>query len=131
MKEISAHALSDFLDEHPDTLIIDVRFDYEREEVGYLDDSLHVPWFTPDWEINPDFINKIKMISSRGCRMVMVCRSGHRSGDACQLLEEHGYREVYNLKGGHIALAQAEAIQSQPLLSGNFTRLTSAIPAVA
>lgn len=32
--------------------------------------------------------------------IVCLCRSGSRSANACQLLENHGYSKVKNLKGG-------------------------------
>lgn len=35
--------------------------------------------------------------------MVVVCRSGSRSGNACALLAKQGYTQAYNLAGGVMA----------------------------
>lgn len=37
--------------------------------------------------------------------LVFVCRSGQRSGQACQFLQQQGFAKVYNLRGGMIAWA--------------------------
>jgi rhodanese-related sulfurtransferase len=37
--------------------------------------------------------------------LVMVCRSGARSAQACMFLQQQGYEKVYNLRGGMIAWA--------------------------
>ena len=35
--------------------------------------------------------------------IVLVCRSGRRSGDAARLLAQRGFRHVFNLTGGMLA----------------------------
>lgn len=40
--------------------------------------------------------------------LLMVCRSGRRSGNICQELANAGFAEVYNLDGGMIAWNEAE-----------------------
>ena len=37
--------------------------------------------------------------------LIMVCRSGARSAQACMFLQQQGYDKVYNLRGGMIAWA--------------------------
>jgi len=39
--------------------------------------------------------------------VVVVCRSGNRSGSACTTLAKHGFTEAYNLAGGMIAWQKA------------------------
>jgi len=39
--------------------------------------------------------------------VVVVCRSGARSANACALLGKQGFAEVYNLAGGMIAWQKA------------------------
>jgi len=36
-------------------------------------------------------------------KLIMVCRSGARSAQACMFLQQQGYEKVYNLRGGMIA----------------------------
>lgn len=38
-------------------------------------------------------------------KLIMVCRSGARSAQACMFLQQQGYDNVYNLRGGMIAWA--------------------------
>jgi rhodanese-related sulfurtransferase len=46
--------------------------------------------------------------------LVLVCRSGARSGQACAFLTQHGLTEVYNLRGGVMAWAQAGLGLAEP-----------------
>jgi len=43
---------------------------------------------------------------SRTEKLILVCRSGARSAQACMFLAQQGFDEVYNLRGGMIAWAQ-------------------------
>lgn len=38
-------------------------------------------------------------------KLVMVCRSGARSAQACMFMQQQGYDNVFNLRGGMIAWA--------------------------
>jgi len=40
-------------------------------------------------------------------KMVLVCRSGARSAQACMYLQKSGFSNVYNLSGGMIAWLQS------------------------
>ncbi|MBA3814081.1 MAG: rhodanese-like domain-containing protein [Alphaproteobacteria bacterium] len=39
-------------------------------------------------------------------RYVFICRSGHRSAQACTMAHTYGFHKVYNLKGGMVAWNQ-------------------------
>lgn len=51
---------------------------------------------------------------SREEKLVMVCRSGARSAQACMFLQQHGFPEVYNLRGGMMGWVQS-GFQAQQL----------------
>ncbi len=104
MLQIDSRELSELLLRNPCTLVIDVRFDRERTEFGYIKNSRHIPLYTPDWDTNPDFIEEIGKIAVRDTPLVFVCRSGNRSCEACEMVENHGYSEVYNLSEGYMGL---------------------------
>jgi len=38
-------------------------------------------------------------------KLIMVCRSGARSAQACMFLQQQGYDNVFNLRGGMVAWA--------------------------
>ena len=73
--------------------LIDVREEYEFDEVNINGELI------PMGEVleNVDKISKDKQV-------IVQCRSGKRSASVIQSLEkEHGYINLYNLKGGILA----------------------------
>ncbi|GGF33051.1 hypothetical protein GCM10010954_35280 [Halobacillus andaensis] len=78
------------LDENKDLNIIDVR---ENEEVaqGMIPTAQHIPLGNVPEEVNKLDPNK---------EYVMVCRSGRRSMNASEFLNEKGFQKVHNLEGG-------------------------------
>lgn len=44
---------------------------------------------------------------SREEKLVMVCRSGARSAQACMFLQQNGFSNVYNLRGGMMGWMQS------------------------
>ena len=44
---------------------------------------------------------------SREEKLVMVCRSGARSAQACLFLQQQGFSNVYNLRGGMMGWVQS------------------------
>lgn len=39
-------------------------------------------------------------------KLIVYCRSGHRSGQAVQFLQQHGYKNAVSMNGGFIAWSQ-------------------------
>lgn len=93
MKTISVSELKQKLDANEDIQLIDVR---ETDEVEICSiGGHHVPM--AEMAHKPDLIAKDKMV-------VVHCRSGKRSGQTIQFLEEnHGIENLYNLEGGILA----------------------------
>ncbi|MDH4286022.1 MAG: rhodanese-like domain-containing protein [Gallionella sp.] len=50
---------------------------------------------------------------SREEKLVMVCRSGARSAQACMFLQQQGFSNVYNLRGGMMGWVQSGLPASQ------------------
>ena len=81
------------MDEQEDFQLIDVREPYELE-ICSLGGELIPMSQVPE---NVEKISKEKPV-------VVICRSGGRSGSICQWLEDnHGFTNVYNLVGGVLA----------------------------
>jgi rhodanese-related sulfurtransferase len=40
-------------------------------------------------------------------KLVMVCHSGARSAQACMFLQQQGFADVYNLRGGMLGWAHS------------------------
>ena len=47
-------------------------------------------------------------------KLVIVCRSGARSAQACMYLQQQGFSDVYNLRGGMMAWVQ-NGLPAHPL----------------
>ena len=82
-----------------DTVVIDVREDKEIQG-GYIRGARHIKL--------ADFSSQLGGIAKDKQTPVLVyCRSGNRSGHACQLLTGAGYENVSNLEGGILAWESA------------------------
>jgi adenylyltransferase/sulfurtransferase len=96
MKEITVTELQQLQKSGADFQLIDVREPHEYE-ICNLGGELIPQHEIPD---NVDRISKTKQV-------VVHCRSGARSGNMVQWLEKnHGYTNLYNLKGGILAWAK-------------------------
>lgn len=92
MKEISAKQLLEKIENGEQVNIIDVREDFEVAE-GKIPGAKHIPLGEVAERI--DELDKDK-------HYYFVCRSGGRSGRACEYLEHLGYN-VTNVEGGMLA----------------------------
>ena len=95
MKEITVTELKALKDKGADFQLIDVRETYEAD-IAEIGGEL-IPLGTV-----PQNVDKF----SKDKQVVVHCRSGKRSGDAIAWLEaNHGFTNLYNLKGGILAWA--------------------------
>lgn len=79
-------SVSDLL-KTPGVTIVDVREVWEFNE-GHYPNSLNIPL--------GDVPNRIEELMSMSKPLVLVCRSGNRSGMATTMLQNNGAKEVYN-----------------------------------
>jgi sulfur-carrier protein adenylyltransferase/sulfurtransferase len=96
MKEVTVQELKDMMDSGASFQLIDVREPHEVDicEIGGE--------LIPQGDI-PKNIDKV----SKDKKVIIHCRSGSRSGNVVQWLEKnHGYTNLYNLKGGILAWAR-------------------------
>ena len=95
VKEITVKELETWQAGEKDFQLIDVREGYEYE-IANLGGEL-IPLAEVEKEVN-------KIASDKD--VVVHCRSGKRSADAIQVLEQkYGFKNLYNLKGGILAYA--------------------------
>ena len=95
MKEISVQELKEKKEKGEDFQLIDVRedFEYEMSNLG----GLSIP-------LGGILIEKEKIATDKP--VVVMCRSGKRSAAAIMQLEQLGYTNLSNLKGGILAWAE-------------------------
>ena len=95
IKEISVQSLNKKINNNEFFLLIDVR-EIQELEISKISQSIHIPMNTI-----PENLNQIE--SSKP--VIIMCKSGGRSAKVCQYLQDQGYLNIYNLKGGIISWA--------------------------
>lgn len=84
---------------HEDAVILDVRSMKEFND-GHIVNAVNIP-------LNGLGSNLKQMEKHRNKPIVMVCRSGSRSGSACSMMRKNGFENVKNLRGGMLAWENA------------------------
>jgi rhodanese-related sulfurtransferase len=96
MKEVTVQELKALMDSKADFQLIDVREPHEFDICNLSGELI------PQAEV-PHSIDRI----AKDKQVVVHCRSGARSGNMVQWLEKnHGFTNLYNLKGGILAWAK-------------------------
>ncbi|MEI6946109.1 rhodanese-like domain-containing protein [Paraflavisolibacter sp. H34] len=95
MKNITVTELKQKIDNGEDVRLIDVREPYEFAEANLGGRLVPLGKVTSmqveeleDWKEVP---------------VVVLCRAGRRSAMACQVLDQLGFKETYNIEGGLLA----------------------------
>lgn len=105
MKEVTVQQLKALMDSGADFQLIDVRELHELE-ISKLDAAEHIPL--------GDVPAQLERVS-RDKDVIVMCRTGGRSGNIVRFLEQaHGFDNLYNLAGGINAYAR-EVDASLPL----------------
>ncbi len=95
IKEISTASLHSRLDAGESIILLDVR---QPEE--FAEKSIPNAILIPLGEL-PDRVDEIE--EYRDKEIVVICRSGNRSGQACMFLTMNGFTNTVNLKGGMLS----------------------------
>lgn len=93
MQDLTKEQWKEQLAANPDAVIIDVRTPEEVEE-GIIPKALHHDIYDPQ-----AFMDAIQAMDATK-HYYVYCRSGGRSGQACQLMNQVGIPHTYNLIGG-------------------------------
>jgi rhodanese-related sulfurtransferase len=96
MNELAPDAWAKLQEQTSASVILDVRT-VEEFESGYIKGALNM-----DIRGGADFIASVEALDKSKSYFV-YCRSGARSGQACQLMSQMGFNAVYNLEGGVLA----------------------------
>ena len=95
INEIEVTELAQLKEDGETIRVIDVRQAAELNS-GIIPGAEALPM-----HIIPLRINELQ----RDEKLIMVCRSGARSAQACMYLQQQGYENVFNLRGGMMAWA--------------------------
>jgi rhodanese-related sulfurtransferase len=97
MKQMTATELNAYLSTGVSTLKVDVREAHELHN-GMLENAIHIPMHTIPSQLS-------ELEKHKDAPIVLICRSGKRSDQVGQFLEQNGYSDVINLVGGMNAWA--------------------------
>jgi len=75
--------------------LVDVRTPKEYNE-GFIKNAKNIDFFSDDFKTQFKEYNKEKPL-------YIYCRSGGRSAKASKILQELGFKEIYDLKGGYLS----------------------------
>ncbi|GAB4361448.1 MAG: hypothetical protein Kow0060_17190 [Methylohalobius crimeensis] len=91
-----------FMQEHPESVLIDVRTTYEHLFVGHPPGCKLIPWKDGiPMQPHPDFVGAVKeAVPDPKTPVLFLCRSGQRSMEAAKTMAEAGYRILINIDEG-------------------------------
>ena len=93
MEELTQEEWLSQLENDDNAVILDVRTDAEVAE-GIIPNAIHIDIYK-----GQNFIDEVDALD-KNKNYYIYCRSGNRSGKACQIMEELGFENTYNLLGG-------------------------------
>lgn len=97
IQEIDVTELAKLKEKNSSVRVIDIRQPAELNS-GIIPGAEALPMHTI-----PLRLDELK----RDETLIMVCRSGARSAQACMFLQQQGYENVFNLRGGMMAWASS------------------------
>ena len=96
--------------------VIDVRRADEWHNTGVIKQSNLLTFFDKQGNYNTDkWLSELKKIAKEGDPVIIICRSGKRSGIVAKLLDEQAnYTNVYNASGGMVSWVNSKNKTTQP-----------------
>ena len=100
VKELFPWDVTERMEKNPDALVLDIR--EECEYIAYhIEHSMLIPRGILETACEEEYEDSVpEIIEARDREVIVVCRSGNRSGMAQQLMQSAGFSNVRNLIGG-------------------------------
>jgi rhodanese-related sulfurtransferase len=93
----------EILSKNPDAVYVDVRTENEFAE-GHPEGAINLPVVfikgPGQFEVNAEFLLIAEQLLPKGKKLVVGCMAGGRSQRACEMLEQVGYTDLTNVRGG-------------------------------
>lgn len=93
MADLSQDTWREQLSKDKKAVIIDVRTSEEMHE-GFIPKAIHIDIYQ-----GQEFMNRIQDLD-KNKHYYVYCKSGARSGQACAIMSQLGFKHAYNLVGG-------------------------------
>jgi rhodanese-related sulfurtransferase len=101
MQHLTPKETYELLQQQRDAVFIDCRSEWEFLFVGHPVGALLIPWYEGEnWDLNPRFLGEVRAAGSHHRPVILICRSGNRSREAGEFLEQNGFTDVYNVTYG-------------------------------
>jgi rhodanese-related sulfurtransferase len=103
IRQVEPAAAHEALNGNPDAVYLDVRTEEEFAQ-GHPAGAINIPvvFLKPGGppEPNEEFLQVAEKTLPKGKKLVVGCLAGGRSQRACEILEEAGYTDLTNVRGG-------------------------------
>ncbi len=99
VKKLDPQNFDKKLKESKEAVLIDVRTPNEYAQ-SHLANALSIDIYANDFKSRVSKLDKTKPV-------FVYCKAGSRSGSAVDIMEDLGFKEIYDLKGGIISWQQA------------------------
>ena len=93
MEDLTQEEWTEQLAKDENAVILDVRTDAEVAD-GIIAGAKHMDIYK-----GQEFISEIEALD-KSKNYYVYCRSGNRSGQACAIMDQLGFKNAYNLEGG-------------------------------
>ena len=93
MEDLTQEEWVSQLENDDNAVVLDVRTDNEVAD-GIIENAIHLDIYKVQ-----EFIVEIEELDKTK-NYYVYCRSGNRSGQACNIMEQLGFDNAYNLEGG-------------------------------
>ena len=93
MKDLTQEEWVSQLEKDSNAVVLDVRTDAEVAD-GIIANAIHIDIYK-----GQEFVSEIEALD-KNKNYYVYCRSGNRSGQACNIMEQLGFDNAYNLEGG-------------------------------
>jgi rhodanese-related sulfurtransferase len=103
IKQVEPGQAYKILQQNPDAIYVDVRTEEEFAQ-GHPAGAINLPvvFLKPGAapEPNPSFLDVAQNVLPQDRKLVVGCMAGGRSQRACEILEQAGYSDLANVRGG-------------------------------
>ena len=103
IKQVEPPQAYEILQENPDAIYVDVRTEEEFAQ-GHPAGAINLPvvFLRPGAapQLNDSFLGVAQKVLSQDKKLVVGCMAGGRSQRACEILEQAGYSDLSNVRGG-------------------------------
>ena len=107
MREVSPQEAFNLMQNDPEYIYLDVR-SVPEFEAGHAPRAINIPilHLTPGVGMTPneDFPQVVEATLAKDAKLVVGCKSGMRSARACEILEQMGYANIANIRGGFVGM---------------------------